>query len=175
MARLPGRLGSLIASDVMTRQIVTVQESATLESVVVKLKKQRISGAPVIDDVGKLVGILSIFDLIDTQPAQTEPEESASDAAPVALAHESEQSNWELLGRDGLIDQSAGVEKVSQRMSTSITSVTDDTLLVDVARVMCDGHWHRVPVVDRAESLVGIISTMDVLAAIVNAADEPGT
>jgi CBS-domain-containing membrane protein len=37
---------------------------------------------------------------------------------------------------------------------------------------MCDGHWHRVPVVDDAGALCGIISTMDVLAALVNAADE---
>ena len=44
--------------------------------------------------------------------------------------------------------------------------------LVEVARVMCDGHWHRVPVVDDGGALCGIISTMDVLAALVNAADE---
>ena len=63
-------------------------------------------------------------------------------------------------------------ELVSARMSNVVTSVTDDAPLVEVARVMCNGHWHRVPVVDAQGSLAGIISTMDVLAALVNTAEE---
>jgi CBS-domain-containing membrane protein len=57
-------------------------------------------------------------------------------------------------------------------MSRQVRSVPDKAPLVEVARVMCDGHWHRVPVVDDGGALCGIISTMDVLAALVNAADE---
>jgi CBS-domain-containing membrane protein len=38
---------------------------------------------------------------------------------------------------------------------------------------MCEGHWHRVPVLDEVRKLVGMISTMDLLAAMVQAHDEP--
>ena len=38
---------------------------------------------------------------------------------------------------------------------------------------MCSGHWHRVSVVDDEGALINIVSTMDVLAALVNVADEP--
>ena len=63
-------------------------------------------------------------------------------------------------------------ELVTKWMSRRLVSVRETTPLVEVARVMCDGHWHRVTVVDDSGRLKGIVSTMDVLAALVQAADE---
>ncbi len=82
------------------------------------------------------------------------------------------QATWDLFDRANQLDSDLGVERVSQRMSKQVTSVTEQAPIVEVARVMCDGHWHRVPVVDESGKLSGIISTMDVLAALVNVADE---
>ena len=69
-------------------------------------------------------------------------------------------------------DEAGASEPVGKWMSRRLVSVREDTALVDVARIMCDGHWHRVPVVDRQGQLRGIVSTMDVLAAVVHSADE---
>ena len=57
-------------------------------------------------------------------------------------------------------------------MSDQVKSVRDLSPLVDVARRMCDGHRHRVPVVDVQARLCGMITAMDILAAMVNVADE---
>ena len=62
---------------------------------------------------------------------------------------------------------------VRDRMSRKVISVSPETPLVEVARVMCEGHWHRVPVLDESRLLGGMISTMDVLAAMVQSHDEP--
>lgn len=163
MTRLPGRLGTLIARDVMTRDVIVLHETETLEHAAKTLQKHHITGAPVVDAQGHLVGILSLTDVAATAPAA---------AMPVGLAHSSDVSAWDRFAKAEPLDASTAVEQVASRMSRRIKAVSETTTLVDAARLMCDGHWHRVPVVDARGALRGIISTMDVLAAVVNAADE---
>lgn len=168
MAELPGRLGTLTARDVMSDHLVTLADDDTIEDAVRVLQARHISGAPVVNEQGAFVGILSIADLL---PRSAESETSTPEK-PVALAHGQDTTTWDLFERAQPLDSATSQERVADRMSRSVTSVTEDAPLVEVARVMCDGHWHRVPVVDRSGALVGIITSMDILAALVNAADE---
>ena len=165
MAVLPGRLGTLAARDVMTKNVIVFTESDLIESAISTLKESRITGAPVVDDGGKFVGILSISDLLRTSPADAE-------AAPTALAHGEGDTAWDLFETARPLKTESADERICDRMSKRVTSISDSAPLIEVARLMCDGHWHRVPVVDDVGGLCGIISTMDVLAALVNAADE---
>jgi CBS domain-containing protein len=166
MPNLPGRLGELQAHDIMTGEVIVVREADSIQSAIETLRSGHITGAPVVDASGKLVGILSIRDLFASPaPAEGEP-------ASVPLSHGRDRTSWELYDRAAAGADDHSGQTVKDCMSTHVTSVAGDASLVDVARAMCDGHWHRVPVVDRSGSLRGIISTMDVLAAVVNAADE---
>jgi CBS domain-containing protein len=167
MTTLPGRLGILTAHDVMTGQVVCVCEIDPIDTAIGVLRENHITGAPVVDEQGKLVGILSLNDLISA------PHDGPSDESPATpLAHGTDRTIWDLFERAGRVEADTSEQKVGDRMSRQVTSVTENAPLVDIARAMCDGHWHRVPVVDNAGSLTGIISTMDVLAAMVNAHDE---
>lgn len=166
MSRLPGRLGTLVARDIMTPQVFVVQEADTVDEALRVLRSHHITGAPVVDERGRFVGILSLSDLLEI------PQPSATSPPPSSLAHGSDGAAWHLFDRAQPLDAQAGSASVSSRMSHRVTSVVEDAPLVEVARAMCDGHWHRVPVVNAVGALCGIISTMDVLAAIVNAADE---
>lgn len=168
MAVLPGRLGSLQARDVMTKDVITLSDSHSVAEAIAKLKQSHITGAPVVNAGGKFVGILSISDLV--HPGGSSSPETGS--APVALAHGEDLTTWDLFEKAPPLDREFGVEQVGQHMSRKVASVTESAPLVEVARVMCNGHWHRVPVVDQNGTLAGIISTMDVLAALVNTADE---
>ncbi len=164
MTKLTGRLGTLRARDVMTKNLIIIHDTDTIEQAVANLKSHQITGAPVVNDSGRFVGILSLSDLVPAGvdgrgnggPSQWQCSATWDlyDMAPSPIGHGTEE------------------ELVSARMSNVVTSVTDDAPLVEVARAMCGGHWHRVPVVDAQGSLVGIISTMDVLAALVNTAEE---
>jgi len=155
MPILPGRLGTLAARDLMTHDLVVLKDTDPLTEAISSLKEKRITGAPVVDESGTFIGILSISDLLE---------------------HRSQEGS--MLGKREPIHHEksslpqANEEKVWDRMSDQVTSVTTDTPIVEVARVMCEGHWHRVPVVDENSVLVGIVSTMDVLAALVHTADE---
>jgi CBS-domain-containing membrane protein len=167
MARLPGRLGSLTADDVMTRSTICLSQSDSVSSAVETLRKNHITGAPVVDAKHKLVGILSLSDLVFSATGSKQDVRG-----PRALEHAHEPGTWDLFERAQPLDRQRGQELVREHMSRDVASVVSTAPLVEVARVMCDGHWHRVPVVDDAGALCGIISTMDVLAALVNAADE---
>ncbi len=167
MGALPGRLGSLLAQDIMTRDIIVVPASVTVREAIETLREHRITGAPVINDDDHLVGIISVNDLIRSPTVDaSQPDQ------PQPLAHGEDQTTWDLFDKATNIDENTGTVAVSDRMSTHVTSVTETAPLVEIARCMCDGHWHRVPVLDEVGTLVGIISSIDVLAAVVNAADE---
>ena len=176
MSTLPGRLGTLTARDVMTRAVIVLSEDESVDEAVVRLKEHHITGAPVIDESGKLVGILSLQDIV-AQPGAASPSDRLASLGPgegVTAWNLEGATAWNLFDRGGSLDSETGIERVSQRMSRQVASVAEHVSLVDTARVMCDGHWHRVPVVDSGGALCGIISSMDVLAALVNAADEAG-
>ncbi len=164
MSRLPGRLGELRAKDIMTTPVITVSQDDTLETALATFREHHITGAPVVSDDGKLVGILSMADIMEI---------SKSDDGPHTLEPGNQRSVWSIWDTAPALDADFLNQPVTTRMSDQVKSVRDISTLVDVSRLMCDGHWHRVPVVDAYSTLCGMITTMDVLAALVNVADEP--
>ncbi|MAT16616.1 MAG: hypothetical protein CMJ46_15255 [Planctomyces sp.] len=166
MPFLPGRLGTLVASHVMTTDLVSLNSADTISVALHKLQDRHVGGAPVVNAEGELVGILSISDLMDFD-------------APDSRLHSSRMSNfpdWPSLWK--MIDETdKGIcidlnETVEQHMTHEVKSAPENTTLIEMARLMCDGHWHHLPIVDSRGKLTGIVTTMDIMAAIVNAADE---
>lgn len=160
-------MGTLRACDVMTRNLVVLSEDDSIHDAVTVLKERHIHGAPVVNADGVFVGILSISDLVDRETLDEDENDE-----PEPLAHGEGRMRWDLFDKAAVERMSSGGGTVSECMTRTVTTVTQVAPLVEVARVMCSGHWHRVPVVDDGGKLCGIISSMDVLAAIVNVADE---
>jgi len=150
---LAERLMMLKARDVMAREPVVLTADASLSDAVATLERHAITGCPVVDRRGQLIGMLSLWDIARAK------EKSPALAENAACSQSSE-------------DVSAGDATVKDRMSHNVGTVSETQSLVEVARTMCREHWHRLPVVGSNRRLKGIISTMDVLAALVNAFDE---
>jgi IMP dehydrogenase len=66
-------------------------------------------------------------------------------------------------GKDGL---------VRSHMSADVHSVPPDATLMDVARAMCGRHIHRLVVLDDHRHVVGVVTSLDLVAAMVNAVGE---
>ena len=62
-------------------------------------------------------------------------------------------------------------DAVSRYMASAVQSIAANASLLDAARAMCGAHIHHLPVIEN-ERVVGIVSTMDIVAAVVNAVDE---
>ncbi|MCA9114169.1 MAG: CBS domain-containing protein [Planctomycetaceae bacterium] len=177
MTLFSGRLATLRVSDVMNPEVVTVSAAAPIEEAIVLLKSHHITGAPVIDDDGRFVGILSLSDLVDLHhpPAAPLPDAPEVSLPNSARIHGADPTAWRLydLAAPLASTSDSATLKVADRMTRLVVTVPADAALVQAARVMCDGHLHRVPVLDENGGLCGIVATMDILAALVNAADEP--
>lgn len=155
------RLEGLVARDVMSLRVVILNEETPLDEAALTLLEQKITGAPVVNAEGELTGLLSLSNL--------------------AVPHDEHREYQRVLLREDLETHTAVLDRARQvptpelvrdRMSRQVISVTPETPLVEIARIMCEGHWHRVPVLEEDRRLIGMISTMDLLAALVQAADE---
>jgi CBS domain-containing protein len=132
-------------SDVMTRKLITASPETTFQEAVRLLEDNRISGLPVIDDDGKLVGIVSEADLLNK-------------------AEKREPDAYVLESRRHRLDRSrASALDVASAMSRDIVSVRPDSPIALAAREMHARGFKRLPVVDSEGRLVGIVSRGDVL------------
>jgi CBS domain-containing protein len=144
----------LKAKDVMTTEPVCVSPSTTIRELVRVFEENEISGAPVVDQQGTVVGIVSKTDLI------RKCAEGTLDVPPAYL--------FQVLG------EQEGEETVSEVAAEPAVSVEDfmseDPIMVrpevsaaTVAREMSDNSIHRVIVVDEEKYPMGIITSLDLL------------
>jgi CBS domain-containing protein len=154
----------LFSRDIMTSSVVVLEEDMTLEQAVHLLRKVGHSGAPVVNESGVLIGTISIRDIIGTkkhsEPSLSEADKSTSSGTWMM---------WPQTITDNSIDLS---QLVSQKMRRDIYKVTQFSPMIEAARLICAHHLHRLPVIDANDKLVGLITPIDIIAAMVNAADE---
>jgi CBS domain-containing protein len=151
----------LTAGDVMQTRILTVADSAPVSEVERVLTENRISGVPVTDQTGRVVGVVSVKDLLDRYVEDP-------DARP-RRRHFFSESMEELDDEDlvSLEVPDAGEETASDLMNPEVFRVSANATLTEVARVMTQHRIHRVLVTDPETGRVaGILTTMGVLAAI---------
>lgn len=168
--KMPGRLGSLQARDVMSTEVLVLTENMTLQEASKLLKERKHSGAPVIDAQGTLIGTFSVRDLtgVKYKPGASASESTAVDSRQPIIDSGIISSEALKHIQEHALEQ----VKVADRMTRNAPSVTEMASLIDVARLMCRFHTHRIPVTSARGELRGIITTMDILAALVHTADE---
>jgi CBS domain-containing protein len=141
------------ASEVMTRRVISTSPNATVAAAIKLMLKNRISGLPVIDSKGKLVGILSEGDLLRRPEIGTERGRLRwLDAlfGPYDAAKEYVRSH----GR-----------KIKDVMTRDPVTVKEITPLHEVTHLMEHHNIKRMPVV-RAGKVVGIISRANLIRAL---------
>jgi CBS domain-containing protein len=141
------------AKDVMTSPVVSIDPDSTVTETVRIMLTRRISGLPVADKKGRLVGIVTEGDFLrraETGTQRQRPRWLEFIVGPGRLASEYARSH----GR-----------KVGEIMTPDPVTVTEDTPLEEVVRLMEKRQIKRVPVV-RGDSMVGIISRANLLHAL---------
>ena len=139
------------AGDVMTQSTVTVDPDASIMHAIQLMLKRRISGLPVVDNTGALVGMLTEGDLLRR----------------AELGTQKRRPRWIefLIGPGRLASEyvSACGRKVHEVMTTPVHTVTEDAPLTDVVKIMESRQVKRLPVV-RDDHVVGILSRANLLA-----------
>jgi CBS domain-containing protein len=143
--------------DLMSTQIVAVRREATFKEMAATLRQYRVSGFPVIDDEGKVIGLVSEADLL--------AKEAAVDGRPGAQGRIASVVHHKEVAKAGGV--SAG-----DLMTHPAVTVRPDDSAEHAARLMYSLQVKRLPVVDAAGRLIGIVSRADVLSVFDRPDDE---
>lgn len=137
---------SATVRDVMTTSVVAVRKDASFKEMAAMLRSRRISAFPVVDDAGRVVGVVSEGDLLVKEAVQAD-----GTSLLAVFRHVRE-------------DEKATGITAADLMSQPAITIGPDSPVEQAARLMYDRRVKRLPVVNKAGRLVGIISRVDVLA-----------
>jgi CBS domain-containing protein len=149
------------AKDVMQTEVVSVGPDSPLVDVSRLFVEEGINGAPVIDETERLLGVISSSDILRA----VEEEHDAPSNAAVYFRDTLEFSgpDWAASGED--FQDRLGELTVADAMQSSVVTVSEETPVSEVAKQMRSNRIHRV-LVTRGDSLVGIISTFDLVGVL---------
>jgi len=141
----------MLVKERMSRPVITIHPELPLEEALRMMREERVRRFPVVDQHGRLVGIVSERDLLHAAP---------SNATSLSI--------WE-------INYLLSKIKVAAVMTKKVLTITEDTPLEEAARIMVDHKIGGLPVVHAGE-LVGIITETDLFKVFLEmlGAREPG-
>jgi CBS domain-containing protein len=148
------------AMDVMTNEVITVNENASVPSVAKLMAKHGISAVPVVDKNQRVIGMVSEGDLLHRAEIGTEHRRSWW----LEMA-----SSTNKLAGDYIKSHSGKVKDV---MTRDVISVVDTTPVADIAVLLETNRIKRVPVL-RDGKLVGIVSRANLVRALAMTITQP--
>src|SRR5215468_7809364 len=131
--------------EVMTTRVIWVKKDATFREMAVALRDHRVSAFPVIDEDGKVIGVVSEADMLNKEALGDEP------GLFGGILHRRDQA------------KARGIT-AGDLMTTTVVAVRPEDTVEHAAKLMYDRGVKRLPVTDESGHLVGIISRADVLS-----------
>jgi CBS domain-containing protein len=140
------------AGDVMRKDVITIRDDWDIREVLRIFEERGISGAPVLDRGGNLVGVLSVTDIARAEAMRGRlREESAFYRMPET---EKVPEGFQLERYEAI--------PASEVMTPVVIDAAEDTPVSRLATIMIDLHIHRV-IITRGSKLLGIVTSLDLL------------
>ena len=144
-------LTSIKASDIMSRPVHVIRSDADLIRTATFLAENHISGAPVVDDSGKIVGVVSEKDFI----TQTNDGKTGSFMGIIA----------DCLKNRGCMAIPMRRLGVAEIMTRPAITASEDITLKDISALLMDRGINRLPIVDNDEKPIGIVTRSDLVGS----------
>jgi len=140
----------MFIKEIMTKDVITVTPDASLEEVGSIFKEKRISGAPVVNRDGYIVGIITLTDLLKifAQIYRCKELEERFTGLKLSKMHEEEKTK----------------AKARDNMTKDVVTISEDRTIDDVMKLMFDKGIHTFPVVKEGK-LIGIVGKRDLIDA----------
>ena len=143
-------MAKLLAKDIMTKKVITINKDASLAELAELLIKNKISGVPIVDKKGELEGIVTEADIIIKESNLPFP---LSFSFAFLDSYESyTKSTKEYLKI-----------KVEEIMSVNVKVAREDMQISKVVNIMINNNVNRLPVIDDDNKLTGIIARADII------------
>jgi CBS domain-containing protein len=159
------RLASLHVHDVMNPSVVTVPAGGSMAAAAGLMLQHGISGAPVMHGPKECVGILSASDFVRkvwVDSGQESPELTDR-------LQRFQEMQW---GQELFASRDPDKNLVGFHMTPAVQGIPLTSTLQQAAEMMCALHVHRLPVLTPRGELAGMITALDIVAALVNALQE---
>src|SRR4030066_702855 len=153
------KMPEVLARDVMIKKVITINKNESVEKLSELLVKNKISGVPVVDDSGKLVGIDTEGDLSVKDADLHFPRyfKLLDSIIYLESLNKFKRNLTKYLGT-----------KVEDIMTAKVRTVNEDTPINEIADIMLDSRVNRLPVMDKKNKLVGIITRADIVKTMVS-------
>ncbi len=138
--------------DVMTTRVVAVKRNATFKDMAALLTEYRVSAFPVLDDEGKVIGVVSEADMLSKEALVADMGVQAARLARIPGSPYHDEF------------AKAAAVTAGDLMTNPPVVVTPDEPVTSAARLMYHGRVKRLPVVGEKGQLIGIVSRADVLS-----------
>lgn len=146
------------AKDIMTKNVITVHKSATIKEIAKALVDNAISGVPVVDDDGALVGIVSEGDLLHKESIPKTPE-YVNVLGAIVFFSGLQRFNTDF--KKLLAEQAANI------MTDRVITVYEEEEIEEIAQLMLEHGIKRIPVLKNGK-IVGIVSRADLVKLLVS-------
>jgi CBS domain-containing protein len=139
----------------MSSHVVSLSADATVHEALEQFVENRVSALPIVDNNERCIGIITATDLVE-----------------ITYDIDDDLTHTDTLNassRRRLVDKligTVGNEPVTSYASEKVASIAGSSSLQAAARLMLREQVHHLPVVNEQEQLIGILSTMDVVAAV---------
>jgi CBS domain-containing protein len=139
--------------NVMVREVISIRPDISARQALELLFKNQISGLPVIDETGKLVGMFTEKDVLSfVLPSYIEK------VGRFIYQDDPKSTKKKFFELDTV--------KVQQMMRKDVVTTTEETSLCEVARIMLTQKARRLPVLNKDGKVIGIIARCDVVKAL---------
>ena len=149
----------LTAKEIMNKKVITIKKGASINELSELLVNNKISGVPVLDENGNLAGIVSEGDIIVQNSDLHFPRYFKLLDAIIYL---------ESLNKFKRSLQKHLATKVEDIMTVKVKTAHEDTPINEIADIMLDSRVNRLPVMDKNNKLIGIITRADIVKSIVS-------
>lgn len=154
----------LTARKIMNPNVFSVPDYWNVQALARYFLEKAITGAPVIDSDGNIVGVVSATDIVRYE---TESDHQLHLDRPHDFYMQTWEERWNVEDFKSFHVEKSSEATVANIMTPVVFKVKADTPVTEIARMMVHGRIHRVIVVDD-EKIVGIISALDLVRLLEN-------
>ncbi len=156
--------------DAMNPHVITLKPEMTIKEASEIMAKKGINGAPVVDSQGRLVGILTLKDILEIIKTHMEnlgvyifpTPFDFMETIPLSLPQESQKDAFSQISNI----------RVEDAMERRVHYVTEDDDIYDALYLLVKKEVSRLPVVDKNKRVIGIITRSDILKALSKASEK---
>ena len=148
-------IGTIPVRDAMQTTLITVSPTKKIDLVAKLFDKEDINAAPVVDGLGKCVGVITSHDLVQYESIRIEVEQSSKHGLAFDFGYYDDGSAIGLVGRP--------FDEVAYHMSTKIETIGTNEPLSRGGRLMCQKHIHHLKALDDGDRPIGILSSLDII------------